>query len=301
MTRSQVWDVVARQALDAFITADTGNETPHAYAYMAGAISITSGSNDPNVLVYRDRVMAARNPSGGWGLGYAWDAFQNGTINPADTDYTITMSDHIGLQFLDLYVEGLVDGQILQDLVVLVMKAANPPQGAVYTTAGRCAAYSLSTNDRVTKVGGVNNVNAAAAHFLARARLYGFTAPGLDACVAEMTKHEVAHWSRQTKWWPYANTAGSRPADTDHAAAEAWNMSYLAPFLALETGRKILTDPTVTPDAIAFARAANIDASLHALADQHIPYVSNFVTTGSDNREKAQIAYWAAYNAMVMP
>lgn len=301
MTRGEDWGQIAQQAIDAFVANDTGGETPHAHAYMAGALDIISNGEAPNILMYRDRVLAARNPSGGWGLGYAWDAFQNGTLNPADTDYTITMADHIGLPFLDLYIDGLVDGSILQDLVNLVMKAANPPQGAVYTTAGRCAAYSLSVNDKVTKVGGVNNVNAAAAFFLSQARTRGFTAPGLDAYVAEMTKHELAHWSRQTKWWPYANTPGSRPGDTNHVAAEAWNMSYLAPFPALVTAHKILTDPSIVPNAIAFARVANVDMSLHPLADQHMEFVSDFVASGSDNREKAQIAYWAAYNEMFMP
>jgi hypothetical protein len=279
-------------AIAGFEAADTGAEGPHAYAYMAAAIGHRHGWADPRVATYLAKLYSLRNPDGGWGLNAAWDAFQDGTTNPATTTYTVTLADHVGPVLLEAYTHGLVPAADVQAVVNLLMTT----HSTTYTTSGRCVAYSRSGFDNAVTTGCVHNVNSAAAWFLLEARDAGFDAPGLATKVAEMVRMEAGAWKWQTQWWPYIGTGG--PADTDHTAAQAWQTWRLARPLGEATARRILTDFAAYDDnasaPLAVVRLATLSPEMAALAQPWMGEVEDLVTDPPSARVLAQVAYWAS-------
>lgn len=283
---------IAADAIAAFEAADSGTEGPHAYAYMAAAVGYRYGWTDPRVVTYLAKLYSLRNPDGGWGLGTAWDAFQDGTTNPATTTYTVTLADHVGPVLLEAYQHGLVPAADVQAMVNLLMST----HSTIYTASGRCIAYSRSGFDNAVTVGCVHNVNSAAAWFLLEARAAGFDAPGLVTKVAEMVRMEAGAWKWQTRWWPYIGTGS--PADTDHTAAQAWQTWDLARPLGEATATKILTEFATLQDnamaPVAVVRLATLSPEMAALADPWMGEVDDLVDSPPSTRALAQVAYWAS-------
>ena len=94
-------------------------------------------------------------------MQYEWDAFQDGTLNSDTTNYTITMTmtDHLGLPFIEGYKNKLVNDDELLDIfekLLLIPKADTIQDGI-------CFSYSDSQNDQV---GCVHNVNISVAYFI---------------------------------------------------------------------------------------------------------------------------------------
>lgn len=288
------WTTIRDQAISDFEAADVGEETPHAYAYILGAIARSSPSAwlDPRIEYYEDKLITLRNTDGGWGLNEEWDAFQNGTINPEDTTYTVTLADHVGPVILAGVQVGRFPASLLQDIVDLLMST----NSVTYTTIGRGIAYSRSPNDTIQKVGTVHNVSALAASFLWQAHLAGYTAPGLEERVAEVIRMEVYYWNWKLGTWPYKNDTGV--TDTDHLAAQTEAMYTLTPAVGVKVARQILTEGRVDkPSAtIAHARLTGMWGSPQFL-NTWLSEAQNYINNPPGNRERAQIAYWAARNA----
>lgn len=283
-------------AIAAFEAADTGTETAHAYAYMAAAVGHRYGWTDPRVSTYLAKLYSLRNPDGGWGIGEAWDAFQDGTVNPATTTYTITLADHVGPVLLEAWQHGLVPAADVQTVVDLIATTNSAQYGASAGNLGRCFAYSRSPNDNVVPAGCVHNVSAAAAGFLMRARALGFVHSLSITRAVQVVKKEAVDYTWSTLWWPYIGTGG--PADTDHTAAEAWWMWDLARPLGEATATKILTEFATLQDnamaPIAVVRLATLSPEMAALADPWMGEVEDLVADPPSTRALAQVAYWAS-------
>ena len=308
--RSDDWGALADQAITTFEAADAGNETPHSYAYIMGAIARRHGWQDPRIQTYLAKLYGLRNPDGGWGLNFPYDKFNDGTINPANTTYTVTLADHVGPVLLDAYVAGIVPASDVSTITNLILTT----QTATWTTAGRCVAYSRSPNDAVNPSNGrcTYNVNALAAMFLQMANGKGFVATGLNRRVSDISKNVINGFNYKTLWWPWYTAVGSALQDTDHNAAMAEAL-YLG--LSYGIGREVafwhmdnaLADNAMSP--IAHMRLTGLPAmpgstsgttSLWCvMGDDWLAEAQTFVNSPPSNRARAQAAYWAARNSDV--
>ena len=155
-------------------------------------------------------VLAFRKPNGGWGLGRAYDAFGDGTVNPADTAYLVTTVDHVGRALLEGYTNGVVPREVLEDVLATVV--AFPTVPAVRN--GTCLSYSDSGfDDRWCTW----NVTLGAGAFLKDAADAGVVVPGQLDLVDSITRTVKNQFNRSNGYWPY--TTGwppRRPQDTDH-------------------------------------------------------------------------------------
>jgi hypothetical protein len=309
-TRSTAWASIATDAISGFEVADDDQQYAHTYACICSAIGRMYGWTDPRVAQYQAKFYSLRNPDGGWGLNRPFTS-PGASLNPADTTYTITLADNVGLTLLDLYRQGLIPFDDIHDVAALLMSV----QSYLFST-GRGLAYSLSGTDDVnaTNNRNVHNVNAMAGWFLLQAQGAGFTASGLNMKVVDIARLESATWNRTTKWWSYRGNLSS--ADTDHTAVSAWALYHsMAGEMARETAYKVMTDPSTTDEPMAMvarARLTNLPGrpgswsttepgvSLFAvLGDAWIDDCAAFVLDPPALRGLAQMAYWAALNAEV--
>lgn len=162
-----------------------------------------------------DRVWARQLPSGGWGLGYAWDWRGDGTVNPASTTYTITTAGHVGRMLIDGYDDGAVPRSRVLSAVTSLLNTST-------TAGGRCISYSMSPNDANKPC--VYNVNATAAWFLWSAYRRGIIPAG----------REEEHNRKWRTFRDYNWTAGF---------SDAWTGWAGAPGFPYEQGQTVLQDP----------------------------------------------------------
>lgn len=308
-SRSDDWRLRAETAVAAFEAADTGAGAAFEYAYMASAVARLNGWADPRVTTYLDRVYALANPDGGYGLGYAYDAFGDGTVNPATTTYTITLAGHVGPVLLEGYRAGVVPAVKVQTVVDLLMST-----NQLNTSAGKCVAYSRSSNDAGSThlAYCVHNVNATVGAFLLDAYVAGFQAPGQMRLIGDITRREVAAYLTTQVWWPYMDTAALQ--DTDHNSASAEAMYALAPaighYVVYNHMAKALADNPFSP--IAHMRLAGLAPQPAAvlpdgtslwcqMGDAWLAEFDAFVANppAPTGVRYAQAAYYASRNAQV--
>lgn len=256
--RAQQWRQLAVEALTRFETYDhvatggapsTGGCGPAypgvgqrvaAYAWAAEASGRLRGWNDPRTQAYLDKMLSMKNPDGTYGLPCDYDQFNDGTVNPKTTGYTVTMAGHVGATELEAY-KATHDPVIGADLHNLVLKIRATPQ--INTAAGTCLAYTAAAVDQKPAYC-VHNVNAGAAYFLLRANEAGQGASGIAAIAANVTRRETAAYSIYSNEWPYADNG--RVSDPDHTAYEVESMYFLAPQLAGNIGVAMMNE-TPTP------------------------------------------------------
>lgn len=313
MSRSEDWAIVRDNAMASFVSLDSGDETPHAYACMTSASGRRYGWTDTRVADYKAKFYAKRNADGGWGLNYPFSS-PGASVNPADTSYTITCADNVGLTLLHLYEQGLIPFDDIHDVATLLMTT----QSYLFPT-GRGLCYSIhsgpGTDDvNATNNRNVHNVNAAAGWWLRQAQAAGFSATGLNTRVADIARLEFASYKRTNKWWSYRGNQVD--SDTDHAAVSAWFMyRLLGEPVGGECAYRIMTDPTTTDDAMATsarARLTNLPGTpgrwsktapgvtqWAELGDRWLPDCNTFALDPPSSRAVAQMAYWASLNAEV--
>ena len=197
------WTLIVADSLERF-DAVQQHEAPHAYAAAWHAEGLSNGwhTNEANgrYRALRDRLSAV-----GYGLGFSFDAFSDGTVNAADTIYPVTIAAHIGSPMLAAYNAGAVERDEVQQLVDMA---------ADFPVVDGCVPYSLSPND--LDAGCVHNVNALVGSFLARAEAAGLDVP--DGMVAAISARNTA--SHTADGWHYIGEAG-RLNDPTHAGAQA--------------------------------------------------------------------------------
>jgi len=319
-SRSTEWSSRAEAAIADFAAIDAANpvNNVNAYAYMAAAIARLHGWSDPRVADYLNDVYALVNPDGGYGLNFAYDALANGTTNPADTSYLITVADHVGQPLIEGYKAGVVPYAKVKSLVDLVMAW---PQINYNTAYGKCLAYSRHANDNVV-YGCVHNADVAAARFLYDASNAGVGATGLNKLVVDITRRETfayipgpitVYGVSYTAWWRFMDTTSM--SDTDHNSYIAYALYPLVVPITAEVAvnhmNNALADNSMAP--VAHLRLTGLPArpgAMHptepttwwcVLGDQWLPeldaYTAAAVTAG-DGRRLAQVAYYAAANSL---
>ena len=123
---------------------------------------------------YLQKVYDRQNPDGGYGIEFAWDAFQDGTTNSQQTTYAITLTDHVGPVFLAGYAAGVLPKWHVRQVIPEWRVRQVIDQVETFPladTPGSCVAYSTTDVDRPYCV---LNINASAAMFLTQADAAGF-------------------------------------------------------------------------------------------------------------------------------
>jgi hypothetical protein len=193
-------------------------------AHLAWYAGMRFGWNDQRTRTWLQRVYALRTPSGGYGLNFAYDAYGDGTVNPANTTYTITTAWHVGRMFIDGYDAGAVPRE---QVVAAVTALLDTPQ----TAGGKCAAYSKHRNDSTKPC--VWNVSAAGAWFLWRAHQRGLYPAGRGdetlAKVRTWRDYVRAHYSTSLGGWNYQEGGPNTLDDPGHLGATVQAMYELDP------------------------------------------------------------------------
>ncbi|MBE8523627.1 hypothetical protein ILP97_40110 [Amycolatopsis sp. H6(2020)] len=150
------------------------------------------GWRDRRTQAWLRRLASLRTPTGGYGLGTPYDAFGDGSVNPAGTAYTITEAWHVGRVLLAGYDGGGVPAGAVRHVARLVA-------GAPSSAGGRCPAYSDHPNDTGRPC--VWNVSAAAGWFLEQAHARGLAgrtpARGWLARVRAAYRADLGGWTYQ--------------------------------------------------------------------------------------------------------
>lgn len=210
-------DAQIRQAL----ATDSGAETAFADSWLASGIAQRSaqGWDDPAALHYLQATLSQPNP---YGLTYAWDAFSDGTVNPASTIYTVTLFQ-VGEVLLDAYKAGKADYTDVTDVMRLVI---NTPRIAVPT--GMALAYSNSKND--VKAGYVvHNVNQAIALFLQDCQDAGikWSDSQVRSWITKLVAYERSTYQPAIRGWAYRNGGSQSVQDAAHNGLGAqWGQRF---------------------------------------------------------------------------
>jgi len=221
LTRSQQWRAVAVSALDAYELAPApASSQAMIFSNALLATGRLYGWGDSQIPSLISAIMALRNPDGGWGVSIPWDAFQDGTTNPASTTYTVTLAGHVGPALLEAWKHGaLTDPEPLQAITRLLVSGTT----RLTNSTGQCLTYSRSANDAAYCV---HNVSAGAADYLTQASAAGFGRTGLQQLVVDITRREVTAYRSDWAGWPYID-GQTVEQDPDHGAYTARSLYFL--------------------------------------------------------------------------
>lgn len=258
------------------------------HAFLAGALAELHGWADPRVRTHLDRVYAQRLASGGYGLPYAWDAFQDGTTNPATTTYAITVTGQVGRVLLDGYRAGAVPRAEIERLVDATVRMPRIADGR----PGICVSYSSTAND--TRPGYcVYNIVASAGKFLADARAAGVVRPGQDALIAGVTQRDAYGYRTGTGLWPYLD-GSTRVNDWNHNAINVEAELTLSPGIGREALARQMswTSPPRWYDPL--GQVALLPYSCRHAAGLLDDYDAMLRDSRQTAGLAAQMAYWAS-------
>lgn len=305
-TRAEEWRAIAVSALDEFKQRDDGALRVNSYAWALEAEWRLNGFDSQYGQTLLAKVLSMKNPDGGYGLPFAYDKFNDGTVNPETTTYTVTLAGHVGPVLLLGYEHGVVPHDEVWTIVNLLVRYT--PH--IDTAAGMCLAYSRSSND--SKPGMcTHNVNAGAAAFLLDANAHGVGRSGLAALVEGILRREVSAYTigpvspeGYIDWWRYSDAEGWQ--DPDHNSYTVESMFSLAPQIGQNAGVNMMIKPwPLITAGLIHSRLAALPvipgfSNWCVLGDQWIPEVQQFVidTNNLDNlnaaNRQAQIAQAAA-------
>lgn len=201
------WNTVAS-------TFDVAGEAPDAFFVAADAASALTqtvrahGWHAPEVPPLVAALVATANPDGGYGLAQPWDAYQDGTVNPATTSYTATTAGHVGPILLAGYQAGVIGEDVVDRALDWVLDLPRA-QG------NRCIPYSSSPDDLGRAC--VWNVHFGAAAWVKRASAAtGHRPDDAAALVADATALLASTpLDPATGYLPYSS-AQTRPQDIGH-------------------------------------------------------------------------------------
>jgi hypothetical protein len=225
-----LWTLAQGLAAGSFDAASTGFEIvlrSHRY-----------GWSDPAVVSLVKHLLDLRKPDGGWGLETAWDAFQDGTVNPSTTTYTVSTAGHAGPALLAAWQHKLVTDA---DLRAAVDSLLSTPRMNI--AGGTCLAYSKSEYDNTWCV---VNVNLGAAAWLKQVReVTGWSIPLLDDIVAQVTAADRYLLNADTGYWSYSDlpTQLNKPQDPAHQGYTLQSLLVLEPAFGESATLTFLSNP----------------------------------------------------------
>jgi hypothetical protein len=290
-TAAPPWTSRADAAIARVAAVDSGSEDSATYALAAGAIAAIHGWHDTRVAAYLEKVYAQRKPDGGYGLNRPWDAFGDGTVNPATTTYAITVTGQVGRVLLDGFLAGVVPRAEIRRLVDIV--AAFPRTPDVPGKTGICVAYSNSGYDAATCV---TNINASAGRFLALTQKLGFTFPGERDVLAGIKARVASGYDPDTGFWPYKESSPA-PNDWNHNAVNAEAELVLSPPIGRDAVGKMaaLTDPPTWIDPL--GQITLLPYSCASEEGKRAAFDAILADQRMNASYYAQAAYWAAFTA----
>jgi hypothetical protein len=214
-----------------------------------------NGWHSPEVPGLVDAVAATANPDGGYGLSQAWDAYQDGTVNPASTSYNATTAGHVGPVLLTGYLEGVVPASLVNRAIDSILDMPR-------SFNGTCLPYSNSRYDLTKSC--VWNVNFGAAAFVTAAS----QATGYRRADAATLTRSALTWlpllpqNPATGYWAYSS-AGGGPQDIGHQLWTATAIDYLTG--SSETLKLMLSKSLWRSQAAVF-HDLNVAASMSGIA-----------------------------------
>jgi hypothetical protein len=306
--RGDWWRSRAVTAVNRFATLDDDAEQASTYADAANAAALLYGWPSAAAQSYLAKLRATRAADGGYGIGRPWDAFQDGTVNPADTTYTVTLAG-VGSVLLAAYRAGAVPRAEVQQVVAAMMAIPR-----VSVPRGDCVAYSETAADAAA--GCVHNVNAGVAAFLSAANGQGFGATGLQKLITGITIAELVAYHEDTFWWSYIDDGPVGAQDPDHNSYSAESMYGLAYWVGREVAyRQMTTAPGVNAqDPIAHGRLTGLPGGPGSwsgtsttvtlwcvLGDTWRAEQDAYLAGITDAGRAAQVAAYAARNSRACP
>jgi len=298
--RSDAWRAIAERAqtrLDVLAASGTQRAMTLAFAAQSHAWLSPDGWADPDALAYLTRLYAVRNPDGGWGLGFSYDAHGDGTVNPPETTYVVTLAGHVGPVLLDAYRAGAAPRADLQTIVNLITFAPR-----IDTSLGPCLAYSRNANDAKTGLC-VHNVSAGAAAFLLEAAKDGFT-PNWPLISGIARRTASAYTLTSGRATAYRDNMHPTPDDPDHQSYTTESVLLLAPQVGYYSAYYLMTtDFTYEHTPLAHMRLTGVPriplgADWCVLGDQWLGEADDYLTASwADVNRLAQVAYYAARDA----
>lgn len=292
--RAAAWREIAVRAIHRYYAIE-GETTQKAMslAYAAQTYAWLNDWSSPTANSYLSRLYALRNPDGGWGLNAPYDAHGNGTVNPANTTYTVSVAGHVGPVLLDAYMAGRVpraDVQTCMDLLTTCPR--------IDTSLGRGLAYSRNKNDALPGLL-VHNVSAGAGDFLYQCGLRGF--PMVWWLIAGIARRTAGSYTLNSgRFTAYRDNMHPTPDDPDHASYTAESMISLAPTVGYYSGYYLMTNDFDHPGTpVLHARLTGAPPvacgeSWLELGDRWLEQVDTCVTESWDDSGRlSQVAYYA--------
>ncbi|MBJ2120960.1 hypothetical protein I6N91_08225 [Arthrobacter sp. MSA 4-2] len=299
------WNSIARDMFHRMESDPDGQEdyASWTYAYQARMAAEYRGWQHPTTQQYLAKVYSLNKADGGYGMGKSWDAFGDGSVNPASTTYTVSTADHVGEVLLAGHLAGAVPKE---ELVAVVDSLLSTPIDD--TPNGRCMAYSKSPSDRPSTAGCVVNVSLGAAAFLNKVA---------DSGVLDDDPPRLAHTYRvvsQLKWlgintynetlggWAYLYLPSGKPPFGRLPVQDANHNAYTFESAITLYGRQWLNDgmarwlakPPPFPaffDLTGRVRQQSLTPSVHAQnALKDAAFVSGNVTLRT---QYAQLGMWS--------
>jgi hypothetical protein len=165
-------------------------------------------------------LLATRTSTGGYGLSAAWDAYGDGTVNPAGTTYTVTTAGHVGWVLIEAAKNAALPAGALESAVDAVLAIPR-------VNGGTCLAYSDSPHDAAKPC--VYNVSHGAAAFLVQVRrLTDHRAAEVDALVSALRSKLTSGYDPVTGYWQYMAGAG-KAQDISHQVYTAKSVDIVDP------------------------------------------------------------------------
>jgi hypothetical protein len=239
--RGDWWRGQAVTALTRFIAADAGTGDSFTYGMATGAAGYLYGWTDTRTVHLLAELRGTKLAGGSYGLGRPYDAFADGTINPADTAYAVTLAGHVGPTLLAGYKAGAVPKAEVQAVVNQLVAMPRVP-----VDRGQCVAYSDDPNDDpplnpAYPIGCAHNVNAGTGWFLSDANAAGFGATGMQKLITDITLAEIVAFREADNTWPYIDDGPF--LDADHDSYEAESMYRLAYWIGRESTFRWMANP----------------------------------------------------------
>ena len=289
------WKDLSMALLDStLVFEDRGLQTS---SYAAYTTAILFGWDDKRTQLRLEEAYFIIDEQG-YGLGYSWDAFQDGTINDEFTNYTVTMADHVGYPFIMGYLSGAVPRIRLEHLVD---KLLNVPYA---DSLNNCFAYSDNLND---VVGCVHNVNMGVGLFLERIRNLDFVEYDYDTQINSIIEREIGSYIPEVKNFRYWE-GSSKLTDQNHLSYQAWCMMKMQNDSLRVIAEELIDDITFNRDTTVSSLIGHLrilpynefesdtlfrDLEL-LMIDSVNHYSQSHVYNMSNQRILSQLALWSA-------
>lgn len=212
--------------------SDTANITDvHTLLYFAYANALINGWDDSKTTKLLNQSYKIIDTHS-YGIEKEWDAFGDGSINPITTNYTITITDHVGLVLLEGYKKNKVPFNKIENLYNVIAKIPK----ADTISNGICYSYSDSPFD---KIGCVHNVNISMAYFFYQLKKIKFKSKDiskkLDSIIFRENNSYISYKKNYLYW-----DGNKRLTDQNHLAFQAWCMIQLPNKKSNQIGKIII-------------------------------------------------------------